>query len=126
MYPRTIYLAGRYTALKPDGSFDLPMVRAHIETAKEWGRWAARAGAMPFIPHANTDESYLHIQSARFWYAGTMLLLEAADGVLMLPGWELSVGAKKELARAKDLGKHVFYCDDPKSLDDFDVWARAI
>lgn len=44
-------------------------------------------------------------------YAYSAAWLRKADAVLMLPGWERSRGAQRELAEAEELGIPVFYSE---------------
>jgi hypothetical protein len=43
------------------------------------------------------------------YYNYSMAWLEVSDALLILPGWEQSVGTKAEIARAKELNIPVFY-----------------
>ena len=130
---RTCYVAGPYTAWKTCATFedikrsslvDIEGIRRNIEAARQVGRQIASHGVMPFIPHANTDETFLGIQDAQFWYDGTMRMLECADAVVLIDGWEMSKGATAEGARAHRIGKPVFDLAND-GWERFAEWARG-
>jgi hypothetical protein len=43
------------------------------------------------------------------YYAYSMAWLEVSDAVLLVPGWEKSIGAQKEVKRATELYIPIFY-----------------
>ncbi len=43
------------------------------------------------------------------WLAGDLEMLSRCDTIIMIPGWEHSAGAKKELEAAVGWGKEVIY-----------------
>jgi predicted Rossmann-fold nucleotide-binding protein len=55
-----------------------------------------------------TDAEVKMIKTEDF-YEYSIAWLEKADAVLVVPGWEDSVGTKKELARAKELSIPIYY-----------------
>ncbi len=116
--PKTLYIAGPYTAPSLD------QIQANIDAARALGREVAKLGVMPFIPHTNTDASFLDIQDAQFWYAGTLRMLEAAEGVLMMETWLQSPGARAERRRAEQMGKPVFLADDPQWRRFVGLWGK--
>lgn len=72
-------------------------------------------GAVPVCPHA----MYQHYDKSlpdSFWLAATMELLKMCDGILMLPRWEDSEGAKAELLYAYCHGIRVFEHGDKSSM----------
>lgn len=94
-----IYVAGPFSAPNR-ASVDL-----HIQHAVEFGLRVARAGGMPVVPHANTSHpDYEHEQSYEFWISGTAKLMTRCDGVLLIPGWEGSRGARGA-GRARSRGQ---------------------
>lgn len=96
---KLIYVAGRFSGM------DRACVERNIEAATQVGLQVAAAGAMPVIPHANTQHpEFETLQPYEFWIAGTMALLERCDALITVPGWEASKGACGEVKRATELG----------------------
>lgn len=58
------------------------------------------AAVNAMLPENTTWEEYMKM---------SMTMLEIADGIYMLDGWQDSKGANMELARAKELGLTVYY-----------------
>lgn len=102
---RVVFVAGPYrgaTAWE---------VAENVRAAERVGFNVASCGAMPLIPHANTanfDKTF----TDQFWLLGTMELLRRSDAVMLVNGWERSVGARAEVEEAKRLGLPVFeFCN---------------
>ena len=103
-----IYIAGKY------GSHDLPTDERLANTMKaiEVGRELIKKGHMPFIPHLS---HWIHEgwgwqgSTSELWYSIDLEWLRCCDAILMLDGWEDSVGAGMELDCAKLLGMTVYY-----------------
>lgn len=98
---KVVYIAGKYRAPTPWG------VEQNIRAAEEVGARVIQAGHMPLIPHANTRHMEGLADDA-FFLAGTMELLRRCDAVLLVPGWESSVGTRAEVIEANRLGLPVF------------------
>ena len=90
------YIAGPYNAPTHWG------IEENIQRARRAGAEVVRCGAFPVVPHQNTAH-YGGLADERFFYEGTMLLLEACQGILLLDGWERSKGARGEYERATEL-----------------------
>lgn len=93
---KIVYIAGPYRAKTAWG------VAKNIRNAEMWGYAVAEAGAMPLIPHANSahfDGEF----TDEFWLDGTMELLRRCDGILLMPNWQESTGAKHEALEAERL-----------------------
>lgn len=98
-----IYLAGPYRATAHR------TVAEHIQVARKAAIAVWEAGHVALCPHLNTahfeedstlaDDAYLD---------GDIELLRRCDGVLMLPGWNHSEGAKNEMFFARDRGIPVY------------------
>jgi hypothetical protein len=98
-----VYVAGPFSSESRAG------VESNIRHAVGYGLRLAQVGAFPVVPHANTSHPrYESLQPYTFWISGTMALLRACNGVLMVPGWERSSGARGEKAEAERLGLPVF------------------
>lgn len=100
---KLLYIAGRYRGISDE------QVKLNIEAAKYFGMLAIEMGWYPVIPHMNTaGMEKLTSVGDDFFIDGTMELMERCDAVLMIPGWEPSVGASGEYFRAKHLGIPIY------------------
>lgn len=107
-----IYVAGPYSATEPAAS------EANTKRAIDAGLDILRMGHIPFIPHlthyvdlrAKESGTHLNWEDYINW---DLAWLELCDAVLFLGH---SKGADLELARAKQLGKRIFFslADVPK------------
>jgi hypothetical protein len=97
-----IYLAGPYTGSTPKERDD------NVMRAKMIGLFVILLGDDPFIPQSMTHglEDF-GVSYERFLYLG-LNILQRCDALLLLPNWEISKGAKKELKAAQKLGVKVF------------------
>lgn len=109
MKRKRVYVAGAISA--PSAGKFLNNIRKGIQLSKD----VFLAGFAPFCPfidfHYNlvmTDSEVKMIKTEDY-YAYSIAWLEATDVVLVVPGWEESVGTKKELARAKELNIPIYY-----------------
>ena len=102
--PKLIYVAGPYRANTEEQK------QVNIKVARDAGAELMRRGYVPFIPHSMTadfDIDYpdidddVYIQTDLCW-------LRLCDGILMLPNWEDSLGARIEFEVAVHLGKAVY------------------
>ena len=108
MTRRTVYVAGAINA--PSAGKYLNNIRKGIQLSTKV--FLARfAPFCPFIDfHYNlvmSDEQVGMIKTEDF-YDYSIAWLEKADYVLLVPGWENSVGTKKEIERANELNIPVF------------------
>ena len=67
----------------------------------------ARLGAAPYCPHANLGHAFGHIEETTAREVN-MAFLGACDAVVLLPGWQKSVGTLEERANALAWDKPVF------------------
>ena len=89
-----VYIAGPFRGATP---FD---VAQNVRRAEFFGLLVGKAGAVPVIPHtmfANFDKSL----PDAFWLDATMDILKRCDGIVAIPGWQRSTGAKAEVAWAE-------------------------
>ena len=103
-----LYISGPYSAGNGRTvAENIAVARAHAEAA-------ARKGWMPFTPHLNTAhfEDFCPNVSHQEWLDGDLTILRALShagvAVLLLPGWELSAGARLERDWAIHLNLEVF------------------
>ncbi len=100
-----VYIAGKFTAPTPAETL------AHIERAEAVAAEiiSQTEQLVVLVPHSLGRSFISGPGSPAYWYAATMSLLDRCDAILMLPGWDESRGAVRELARAKELGMQVFF-----------------
>lgn len=107
---RCLYVSGPLRT--PDGEhgpFTPHGMRHNTNIAYEWGTAAWKAGWFAFIPHMNTQHmDGCGIPPAAF-VTGDLFLIQrmmqpGRDAVLMLPNYELSTGAMKEMEVAAARG----------------------
>lgn len=93
---KIVYIAGRFRG------DDAWAIRCHVHAAECAAREVARCGAMPLTPHS--IGAHMHgTESADFWLEGTLELMRRSDIVLVLPGFERSVGSLGEIGEARYL-----------------------
>lgn len=102
--PQLVYIAGKFAGK------DIVEHTANVEHAASYRARVAALGAYPVCPHTNTrdlggdtgkcDDPKLQ----EFWYQGSLELLRRCDVLLLIPGWEESVGARREEQAARSWG----------------------
>ena len=109
---KILYICGPY-GTTPVGYDEIHGARYNINEASRYALEAARKGWAPLCPHKNTA-GFQHATdiSPEFWMEVCLSLLEKADAILMIPGWETSAGARRELELAHDLGLSIFFAED--------------
>lgn len=98
---KVVYVAGKYRGPHAWA------VEQNIRAASDVAAAVIRAGHMPLTPHKNIAHMEGLADDA-FFLAGTLELLRRCDAVILVPGWESSVGARAEVAEANRLGLPVF------------------
>lgn len=105
---KVIYVAGKYRA-STDWAIEYNIQLAEKAAIKLWQEgWAV------ICPHKNTahfggvvagnsEEDHM------CWINGDLEILSRCNAIYMLKNWELSGGARKELALAKQLGLEIYY-----------------
>ena len=108
---KVVYIAGKF---RGTNAWE---VHQNVQEALKVGFEVAALGAMPLIPHSNTQPFDGTLQD-QFWLDGTLELLRRCDAVMTVPNWVRSKGAKAEVDEAKDeLGIPVFH-----ALDELTEW----
>lgn len=98
-----VYVAGPYSAGTEEG------LVLNIANARAWGRAVARAGGVPVIPHSNTGgRSFERCQPYEWWIAATLKMQSRCDATLLIPLWDQSSGATKEMYAARALNQPTF------------------
>ncbi len=82
-------------------------VEQNVRRAEMLGFEVACLGMSPLIPHTNT-RFFNGTMDDQFWIDATLALLEKADAVMLVDGWQKSAGARGEVAAALDRGIPVF------------------
>lgn len=101
---KLIYVSGPYS-----GDIDANIEKAAKIAAELWD-----AGHAVICPHLNTAHFELRCKVATYetYIAGDLLMVEACDGMVMVPGWEKSKGAVLEMEHAKAEGIPVWIYPD--------------
>lgn len=101
--PEVYYVAGPYR-----GDVERNIANARTVAAAIWKR-----GHAAICPHTNTHDLFPKLnEDLGFWIPGDFAMLERCDGIVMVPGWEQSEGARKELEHAKRKGLQVYFYPD--------------
>lgn len=117
--PPLVYIAGKFAGATPEEH------QANVDLAAAYRCLVARAGCYPVCPHTNTRDmggttgTSADPKEQEFWYDASCELLRRCDAVLMIPGWQDSRGAKRELSAAKSWGipvLHAIGVDDDRDL----------
>lgn len=96
-----VYVSGKYTA----GD-----ITQNIKDARKVATQLWENGVPTICPHLNTANFELDCKATYDMYIdGDLIILDACDIIIMLPGWEGSKGAKIEKQRAELLGMTVIY-----------------
>jgi len=95
---RVVYIAGPYRA---NNAWD---IEQNIRRAEHAALMVWAAGMVALCPHTETRFFQGYLPDA-VWLAGDLELLSRCDAVLLLPGWERSLGTQAEhkFARAKGI-----------------------
>lgn len=106
-----VYVAGAYSSDKITDM--LGNMRRGIALSVK----VLQAGYAPFCPWLDFQFGLLAEIPLDTYYEYSMTWLRASDAVLLVPGWEGSVGVKAEMEEAKRLGIPVFW-----TLDEMKDW----
>ena len=110
--PGFVYVAGPYRgkdALAHDWTVYCE-IDAHINDARRWAAQLATDGIPFFCPHLNSAHMEVIAPSAPsdYWLKMDLEILQYAWGVLLVPGWRDSNGARAEKDFALERGIKVF------------------
>lgn len=105
---KVIYTSGPFSDVD-----NIHGIEAKIIEASKWSLLLWALGFAVICPHKNTKD-YQHEKTIHYdtWINGDLEILRRCDAIFMLPGWEGSKGACKELAEAKRIGIEVYFFDD--------------
>jgi Domain of unknown function (DUF4406) len=106
---KRVYVAGAIS------NPDVTQVYNNKRRMKQLGKDVSVAGYSPFVPcldeelhHLMNDKENDMACSCGFYYPRSMAWLEVSDAVVLVRGWENSIGTQKEIERAKELGIPVY------------------
>ena len=105
---KVVYVSGPFRASNAWETWQ-HVNRAAVMALEVW-----RAGAACVCPHLNTF-CFQGAADDDVWLQGDLEMLRRCDAVLMIDGWEWSVGARHERTFAIGLKLPVFYSLDRKS-----------
>jgi hypothetical protein len=100
-----VYTAGPYSHTSGVGSVNANIFRAREVAIQLWN-----AGYTVICPHMNTDhlELYTTLKNKDF-VDRDLEIVERCDAIVMLPYWESSKGAVRELEHARSKGLKVWF-----------------
>jgi hypothetical protein len=110
---KILYVAGKFRGA------NAWEVHKNVQEALKVGFEVAASGAMPLIPHSNT-QPFDGTLGDQFWLDGTLELLRRSDAVMTVGNWTQSTGAKAEVLEAEALGKPVFH-----EISSLQEWLRS-
>jgi nucleoside 2-deoxyribosyltransferase len=117
---KLVYLAGPYSPLnKGENSF--VQREDFINNSRRAAIWCAENGIGYFSPHLNSahfDAAVPHVDY-EFWMEMDFLILGKCDALVLLNGWEHSLGAKRErdFALKNDIPVFQFIGDKQEILE---------
>ena len=97
-----VYIAGKYSANTKEE------IQSNVDLAIRYGNIVIDLGHIVYIPHLSHYVDAMEKRDIEFWYEFDLPILKRCDAILMIPGWENSKGAKKELAKAKEWKMEVY------------------
>lgn len=97
-----VYIAGPFRATTAWG------VEQNVRRAEQAALEVWRLGAAAVCPHMNTRHFH-GVLADNVWLDGDIEILKRCDAVLMLDGWEESVGASAECGVAHSTNIPVFF-----------------
>lgn len=113
---KLIYVAGPYRS-KDRG---MRGVHENIERAAAIALELWVAGAAVICPHKNTA-FFDGAAEDSVWLTGDLEMLRRCDAIVMVPGWEKSVGAVDERREALAHGLEVFEWEEEGPPGDYDL-----
>jgi hypothetical protein len=120
---KLLFIAGPFTG---DGKEETK--RKNLKNAKDFAITLARHNIPFYCPHINYMElmldEKLETSVKLFCKIDARIFDSLIDGVLALPGWEESVGAKAEIEKARKRNLAIFYPKDTDDLQEIIFWAK--
>lgn len=94
---KLVYIAGPFRA---PSAWE---IEQNIRRAEELALRVWQAGHVAICPHTNT-RFYQGAAPDEVWLEGDLVILRRCDAVLLVEGWERSVGTLAEIAEARRYG----------------------
>ena len=102
---KVAYIAGPYRG-KTHYEIEQNIRAAEAVAIKYW-----QLGYAVICPHKNTAH-FDGLAPDEVWLKGDLEILKRCDLIVMVPGWEGSMGSRAEKELAEDLGIFITYADD--------------
>ena len=111
---KVVYIAGPYTATKQTGKH-INILAAKLVAQQVWLH--GHAAVCPHLNTADFEEAgpTQEVPHHR-WIEGDLAILARCDAVILLPNWELSLGATQEAMFAMSQKKPIFYWPNVEGL----------
>lgn len=111
---KIVFLAGPF---RGDGSKEVKL--SNVETARQWVHKLIEEEIPYYSPHLNVGQETLNYGSAKDEFATNVhnLILDQAEILAVLPGYQKSSGTLAEISSAESKGIPVVYLDKPDAID---------
>lgn len=110
---KLVFVAGKYRAKTEWGVFQ-NIRNAEALSLKLW-----LLGLFVICPHKNT-EYFGGAAPDELWLEGALEMVRRCDAVICTSDWEMSEGARGEVALAKELGLPIFF-----SIEEVKQWLES-
>jgi hypothetical protein len=94
---KLIFIAGKFSGA------NAWEIACNVHEAEAAALRVAHLGGMPVVPHS-LGRSLFGTRPEEFWRRGCLALLARCDGILLLPSWGQSAGARAESKFAEEQG----------------------
>ena len=121
---KIVFIAGPYSG---DGTVEC--IESNIREAERFQIELANRQIGFFCGHNHTEHFSTKKGSTAsddfFYELDLQFLFRAADAVLAMPGWEASLGARREVEWAQNKGMVIFFPRDPHDMEEIVEWTLA-
>jgi len=119
---KIIFIAGPYIG---DGNKE--NIEKNIRYAEKYQIALANAGVGFFCPHNHTEHFEEKANASDEFYRelDREILKRACDGIMVVPGWEISEGTKLEIEFAKKNNIPLFFPKSPDDLSEIINWSKS-
>jgi len=120
---KIIFIAGPYIG---DGNKE--NIEKNIRYAEKYQIALANAGVGFFCPHNHTEHFEEKANASDEFYRelDREILKRACDGIMVIPGWEISEGTKLEIEFAKKNNIPLFFPKSPEDLSEIINWSKEL